>query len=200
MTLKVQAGKTTPADLQTWLCGDKLKDYLTVINNNTQVHALAEYVHRFEFVDHAGLFEDINKKEVDKYCIKGRIFWEHGQIEWRKLDGDLISLLILIEDGACNVLPDNFTSAETLDTNGLKPNDRNLILWGSYKDDPDSPGYYELRVEGSREIEYPSSIRGCKDCYPVLHIREYVNAEGDVEFWRFVRPDAMNESELVYKR
>lgn len=199
MSPNVSAGKASPANLQKWLLSKDLKNILSDINAKTKIHSLIEYVHRFAFVDFAKFLDDIDKKEVEKYSLKGRIFWAHGQIEWRRISENIISLLIITDDGAWNSPPDDFKPTNTrLDADDKQ--ERNLILWGTYNSD--EKAYLELRVAGSQPIQYPDEIISSGRDFPVLRIREYLNEDGETVLWRFMTPASisMNQSSKTCRK
>jgi len=194
VNLTVIAGIVDGISLQSWLYSEPTKERLTQADN---IHALIEYVHRYNFADFDRLFADLNSKQIAEYGLKGRIFWEKGQIEWRRLYEGEFSLLILIEDGIWDEFPEAFKPAQDFDEDIDSFKDRNLMLWGTYNDK--EKAYYELRVAGSKPIEYPDAIIKLQKKYPVLKIREYFNKQKEPVLWRFLFPEAKDTEELKLK-
>ncbi|MBI4650848.1 hypothetical protein HY745_06105 [Candidatus Desantisbacteria bacterium] len=182
MNLKVKTGKIDKNSLQTWINEEV---FLEWIKQYKDTYALIEYVHRFNFSDIGGMIADLNRNEIEEYGLKGRIFWDKGQIEWRRVDYDKFSILILIEDGEISNLPDKITSSEI----EVKEKIRTLILWGSYKKNgKEEKAYFEQRVSGSIAIDYPAIIKNSGKRYPKLKIKEYLNDQDEPILWRFVSP------------
>lgn len=146
-------------------------------------------MHRFCFTDYNGLLEDLNKNEITQYGLRGRIFWDTGQIEWRKTDKGTVTFLALLEnDSAPFPKKLQLTQEASPDVDGV-PEDTTMVLWGTYNNTVSE--YLEKRVSGSQPIPYPPSLKNGKT-YPVLWVRIYKNKEGVPVFWRFTKPDAMN--------
>lgn len=198
MTLKIIAGKLIPAMLNSWLISDDFNACLSDINKTSSIHCLIEYVHRYVFNDINGFIEDIQRGEITKYCLRGRIFWEYGQIQWRRLSESEMALLIITDDAEWNILPKGITNTrDNIDSEITAYRDRNIILWGTYS--PAKKAYLELRVSGSKPIDYPQQIIKHGKDYPILNVREYLDKRGRVSLWRFKGITSKNAVELTFK-
>ncbi len=195
--LSIRAGTMSAGAFERWLCSDEFKRW----SDKRKLYALLEYMHRFKFTDREGFYQDIGKKETADYSLRGRIFWEDGQIEWRRVDKGTFCILVLEEDGTRITLPKGFASVENTPPDVKTCENTTIVLWGAYN--PKIEGFLERRVSGSEPIEYPdvftdiikrrfghSSSNKREVYYPIIHVRIYKDAEGEPQFWRFVRPDA----------
>lgn len=192
MTVTVQAGHLSATSLEAWLTGQPFQAWVQSLAG-TSAHALIEYVHRFAFVAWTELRQDFARGEIGKFSLRGRIFWDTGQVAWRRLDGDKWGLCLLLETDPCPCLPADIELAEEF-IETLEPEaDQTLILWGTYN--AGEQAFLERRVAGSRPIAYPTTITTACKTYPVLEVRLYCNEDGDPSMWRFVRPGARNKDE-----
>jgi hypothetical protein len=147
---------------------------------------LIEYMHRFKLACNEKLIEELKINQIKDYCLIGRIFWENGQIFFRKTEHDRFQFLIVSEDS--NVTLSNGLGLEN-STEEFEFRDRNFILWGTHDDS--ISGYRDERVSGFSKIDYPLEVgtRG----YPILKIREYLDEKGDVVVWRFLGLTSEND-------
>ena len=188
MKLSVKAGKISGSSLQSWLKSEGLRKWLEA-QNKDEIYALLDYVHRFAFVDWSGFLDELNKDEIQGFSIRGRLFWDHGQIEWRRLGKEKYGLSMMLEGDISSIpAPDGLSDVEQF-SDEVKNEDRTLVLWGIYSRDKGK--FFDQRVAGSRAIdEYPDIILKSGKMYPVLEIRIYLNEDEDPLFWRFLRPGA----------
>lgn len=191
MNVNVKAGTVTGEDLQIWLSenGDNSLQSWLARRRGANIHALIEYVHRFAFVDWAGFLEDLREAQIAELCLRGRIFWETGQIAWRRLDSSRCSLCVILEESIPFLLPSTrFQAAKPFPEKIAGSEDSNLILWGTYN--PKEEAFLERRVAGSRPLQYPEVISSAGRTYPILEVRTYFDEKGEPVLWRFLRPDA----------
>ncbi|MEW6418392.1 MAG: hypothetical protein AB1480_09765 [Nitrospirota bacterium] len=184
--LTIRAGAIKPDSFSEWLASDSFKKWG---NGTGNIYALLEYMHRFNLVDWNGVLEEIKKGEIADYSLRGRIFWENGQIEWRKMDKETYNILILEEGGATINLLGGYIPTKEVPPLIEVWEDTTIVLWGTYN--PHIGGFLEKRVSGSQPVPYPSAFKTGKK-YPVMWIRIYKDSEGEPQLWRFVKPDAMN--------
>jgi len=163
--------------------GDALLDWLKDGNVQDFIQnacGLIEYVHRFKLACKDELKAELDKDEIKDYCLlRARIFWDNGQIFFRRIEPDNFQFLLISEGN--NVPSLNGLDLQSQDRE-FEFRDRGFILWGTY--DGKINGYREERVSGYSVIDYPSEI-GNKE-YPLLRIREYIDETGDVVVWRFL--------------
>lgn len=192
MPLTVQAGRLATASLEVWLNSFTFQQWVQSLAGNS-AHALIEYVHRFAFVSWADLLQDLAEGEIGGFSLRGRIFWETGQVAWRRLEEDEFGLCLLLECDPCPCLPDDLLPAEEfLET--LEPEaDEALMLWGRYN--AQRQVFLEQRVGGSRPIVYPAAIATVSKDYPVLEVRVYRNEDGEPSMWRFLEPTARSKAD-----
>lgn len=192
----VITGRTSPSSLDKWLKSEDLTKKLAELS--LSFYSLIEYVHRFSLTDLKGFLEDLQKNEIAKYCLRGRLFWDSGQIQWRRVSDNEVALLIITDDTKWQHLPDDFKDLkDTLDEEITKHEDRNIILWGTFNKEENA--YLERRVSGSSLIAYPDEVVKIGKKYPVLLIRQYINSSGKVALWRFRGITSKNTEELRFK-
>ena len=154
----------------------------------SEVWGLIEQMHAFVFAgpdiqELAGL---INQDSIVKYGLRGRLFWEKGQIEWRSLDPNLVRVVVNTET------PPDFINENGLDFYGTNEQiwaeDTGLIMWGTSNKDG---CFFESRVQGPDDITYPvAMIQKAQKLgigsWPMLKIRTYCDENGHALAWRFV--------------
>ena len=189
MNLIVQAGTVTGDVLQSWLRVSTENSLQTWLKQQGEqnIHALLEYVHRFAFVDWVDCLQDLERAEIAEFCLQGRVFWETGQIAWKRLAPFQHSLCLVLEDVSSPPLPTGFV-AEQFPETVTYYEDSCLVLWGTYNKEEQI--FLEQRVAGSRPLIYPKAITSIAKTYPILEIRTYFNEEGNPSLWRFLRPSA----------
>ncbi|MBF0528734.1 MAG: hypothetical protein HQK55_05580 [Deltaproteobacteria bacterium] len=193
MTRETDNHKVT---LYTWAfdcSGQDVEDYISKTWSSLpekDVWALVEQMHRFQFQgpdrdEVAGLD---SLKELEKFGLRGRIFWSWGQIEWRRLNLNLFRVVVTSEE---QVFPNQQSPVKG---NHLKEEatwrDSTLILWGS----SDQNGLFrEKRIQGRDEIEYPAALKSAAKSFglgsrPGMIIRAYHHPSGEDLAWRFLEP------------
>lgn len=190
MNVTVQAGTISGDALQRWLGANVEPSLQRWLEQHGQgsAHALIEYVHRFAFVDWENFLQDLRKSEIAEFSLQGRLFWETGQLRWRRLDASRCSLCLILEDTSLPPLPEELRMVGPIPEAITHFEDSCLLLWGTYNKDDD--GFLEQRVAGSRLLVYPQAITASAKAYPILEVRTYFSDEGEPVVWRFVRPGA----------
>jgi len=174
-----------------WL-GTRLSNW----QNKALLWLLLEQMHRFDFegTDVTSIRSLITADSLSTYGLRGRLFWETGQIEWRRLSPDNLRVLVMSEGSMPIAAPEAVKPiTETL---MMEPRDSRLILWGTSRD---GGAFREMRVAGSADIDYPDALSaaGMKGTiYPVLPFRTYVDEEGKEQFRRFLPPTVCKEQSL----
>ncbi len=166
---------------------------------------LLEQMHKFKF-EGPEVAEKIRPlitiDSLSTYGLRGRLFWKTGQIEWRRLSPHQLRVVIIHETSNSSYMPE----VENIVTEDKKMQcqDDRLILWGTSKNGGGMKHkFYEQRVAGSAQIEYPLELEYMNTIidytgYPVLPFRTYLNAEGRAEFRRFLPP--MVYDELILRK
>lgn len=178
------SGYIRGTELEDWLKNISLVKKFIADNNYC---GLIEYVHRFKLACGNELNNEIEiyTGDINSYCLRGRIFWDHGQIFFRKTEPEKFQFLIVSEDNNINIF--NILNLQP-SVEEFEIIDKNFILWGTY--DPYISGYREERVSGFSRIDYPSVIGNNE--YPILVIREYIDEIGNVIVWRFLGLKSVN--------
>jgi len=135
----------------------------------------------------------IDEESVGKYGLRGRLFWDDGQVEWRRWEDGQVRVVALTEDrvlAAPEGLADKGNGARPL---SVSHKGTQLILWGKAEGD----GLFrEGRVSGPEPIDYPLelSARTSKNtARPVLKGRRYFDNDEIEIGWRFCGADVRIE-------
>lgn len=182
---------------------DWLRTWLSNRRNQASLWLLLEQMHRFDFegTDVARITPLITEDSLGVYGLRGRLFWETGQIEWRRLSPDNLRVVVMTEGSMPIVAPEGvkpITETCMVETRGSR-----LILWGTWDTSRDGGAFREMRVAGSADIDYPAAlgrsaagIKGPGTIYPVLPSRTYVDKEGKEQFRRFLPSMVCDEQTL----
>jgi hypothetical protein len=89
---------------------------------------LLEQIHRFDFEgpDVSKIQPLITADSVSTYGLRGRLFWDTGQIEWRRLNPDRIRVVVIVE-GSMPIAAPGGVDAIT-ETHMMELRDHRLIL------------------------------------------------------------------------
>lgn len=186
--------------------GAIVTNWLGTSLSNWQDHVglwlLLEQMHRFDLEgpDVSKIQPLITADALDTYGLRGRLFWETGQIEWRRLSSDRLRVVVMAEGSMPLATPDSIQPIADILT--LEPHDSRLILWGTSRSSKDGGKFRELRVAGSNPIDYPDvlqqSAAGMRGTlYPVLPFRTYADDEGIERFRRFLPPTVCDKKVLL---
>jgi len=190
MKTEALAGKLDGGSLQNWFHSDAFQEWLKGLVNP---HVLIEYVHEFVFSGLPSLVKDIKNNNIAQYSLRGRLFWAEGQIEWRRLGPDTYSLVMISDNQLQVSLPAGLKEALPLKDAIASTRDRSMILWGTRDQDG---VFLELRVAGSKPIDYPEAITKGSGGYPVIMAKEYLDEADKAVLWRFVAPGSKNAHDL----
>ena len=166
------------------------------------VWLLLEQMHRFDFAgpDAAALGKLVTPDAIGTYGLRGRLFWDIGQIEWRRMDDHRLRVVAMTEDASVPAVP---KGVEPLSEGlSLEPVASRLIMWGWSQGKGDNGRFRELRVAGSGCLDYPEALQqsarsAAKPVYPALPIRSYVDDGAREMFRRFMPPAVLSEQELL---
>jgi hypothetical protein len=179
---------------------DWLRSMLTGPLKESRTWLVLEQMHRLDFVgpgpaDVAGA---VTNDALGRFGLRGRLFWDTGQVEWRRMDTGSLRVVGLTEDAAVAHPAGVEPSADSQKVAREDPDSR-LVLWGT----SDSKGrFLEQRVGGSAELAYPQALKNAAvsqgaGTRPVLLVRRYFDPQTGVDFaWRFCGADVRTDKEL----
>ena len=175
-----------------------LGTWLSNWQNEPLLWLLLEQMHRFDFegTDVTSIRSLITADALGTYGLRGRLFWETGQIEWRRLSLDNLRVVVMSEGSMPIAAPEGVKPITEIFM--MEPRDSRLIMWGRSRD---GGAFREMRVAGSADIDYPDALQqftaGMEGTiYPVLPFRTYVDEEGKEQFRRFLPPTVCKEQSL----
>ncbi len=177
---------------------DYITDWINRKKNQDECWALIEQMHKFFFMgpQPTDVLEKIKGNEFIDFCLRGRIFWSDGQIEWRRFNNEIFRCVCMIEAAEEMMRPEIIECAEK--TVEVTIEDDFLILWGKAIDEA---GYKEQRIKGSAEIKYPDvymkfNSNGKLPFYPILKIRTYQDESSGESFMRMLKPGVADQDFL----
>lgn len=181
--------------------GEKVAAWLVSLTDHfpQALWVLLEQMHRFDFQgpEKATVSGMLTREAIAEYGLRGRLFWESGQIQWRRLDDGVFRVVGITE---------NPESIQTVEGIGEIPSEsldvirevQKLILWGESRD---RGPFKERRVAGSQDILYPEAFK--KDVltktgtlFPTMAVCVYKDRYHRTILWRFMHPAISNEKEL----
>lgn len=175
-----------------------IQRFLTNWQEKTHLWLILEQMHMFDFEG-----PDVNKirplitaDSIGTYGLRGRVFWNTGQIEWRRLSPDTVRMVMMSENTPLVAAPNDIQVKNK--TRAMFIRDGRLILWGESRDGGD---FFEQRVAGSEPIGYPAQLRaeagGKKGSnYIILPFRTYIDHDGIEQYRRFLPPTVTDEESL----
>ena len=179
--------------------GEKIAPWLHALSGDLpeSLWVLLEQMHRFDFEgpEKKSVIGLLTEETVALYGLRGRLFWDTGQIEWRRLDNAAFRIVAISEDSEIPPMEDIKGEIEPLD---LVREEQKLILWGeSRKGDP----FKERRVAGSQDIPYPESLKkGVQHkqgtLFPTITVCVYRDLYHKSILWRLKNPIICKEREL----
>lgn len=183
------------------LLADWLDGLLSGWLGKRELWLLLEQMHRFDFLgpEVAAIRPLLSGTALGTYGLRGRLFWETGQVEWRRLNSETHRVVVIAE-GTPVVPPANVEP--TTAARALEVRDDRLVMWGTSRQESNGRfGFYEQRVAGAAPLRYPALLEEAAAItqstgYPVLPVRTYVNAEGEEEFRRFQPPTVCDDRTL----